>query len=510
MATTSRGRERVQKNERGIAVAECEVRGGRCEGWYAEKEMGVIKREWRESAEGDQPPRAGAERGVGGAPRGGSSPARRPEAPAAPGGGVRDSLLAAGAADGLSSSPAPPAATALSDALRRPPPPPAPLLPPKSLLPSSLAASNSPTSALANWRLRTALSSWAMRPTGPARSRIALSRSRRDGRRDRASKRALVRRRRVRRTRAAGVRSSRRETRRARKPLCTARVAAREGEVRRIWSGVGGAPERSGEEYESEKGGSRHLVQRLEEAVKDGVLGLAEEAHEGVDRRLLEQALGNALRLVLQPVRGGGQTARSSVRCQEPSQVRRGAHQTRMASSAGLTQKASRRSCTYSATPSCCHSLRVAPQPAPSASHTPRAHIKMESNQSHAQLPRLLARVRKVAQERQRKLLEGRAVLYDALQERDGARRGCVDLAGLAEPAQVEEGVDGVVLDVLLGVVRCSTRQPSGSEAPATREARDALRRGARGASAPGSRRASRSRRRAAAGRARRATSTGF
>ena len=53
-----------------------------------------------------------------------------------------------------------------------------------------------------------------------------------------------------------------------------------------------------------EAGGKRgtYLVQRLEEGVKDGALGPAEEAHERVDGGLLEKALADPSRFILQPV----------------------------------------------------------------------------------------------------------------------------------------------------------------------------------------------------------------
>lgn len=57
--------------------------------------------------------------------------------------------------------------------------------------------------------------------------------------------------------------------------------------------------------------------------------------------------------------------------------------------------------------------------------------------------------MRKVAEDWQGELLEGRVVADDRLQKRNRTGRCCFSLAGLAEAAQVEESVDGVVLNLL-------------------------------------------------------------
>jgi len=172
-----------------------------------------------------------------------------------------------------------------------------------------------------------------------------------------------------------------------------------------------------------------------------------------------------------------------------------------MASRAGLTQKASVSRRRYSAMPSCCHSLQVFC----SRKRRSTCSSGRKERERDAQSPRRLAGVRAVAQDGQRELLEGRVVVDDLLQERDGACCGRLGLAGFAEAAQVEEGVDGVVLDLLRAA---ATSERSALMRRCRQREEDVLRRGDRGRSGRGARRASRSRRPAEAARARRAAST--
>jgi hypothetical protein len=74
---------------------------------------------------------------------------------------------------------------------------------------------------------------------------------------------------------------------------------------------------------------------------------------------------------------------------------------------------------------------------------------KREKKKVDAQLSRPLPRMRKVAQNRQRKLLQRRVVPHDPLQQGDRPRRGGFGLTFGRETAEVEESVDGVVLDFL-------------------------------------------------------------
>lgn len=60
-----------------------------------------------------------------------------------------------------------------------------------------------------------------------------------------------------------------------------------------------------------------------------------------------------------------------------------------------------------------------------------------------------LARMRKVAQDRECKLLERGVALDDGLEDRDRAGDGRFFLSVSAQSAQVEERVDDVVLDLL-------------------------------------------------------------
>lgn len=68
---------------------------------------------------------------------------------------------------------------------------------------------------------------------------------------------------------------------------------------------------------------------------------------------------------------------------------------------------------------------------------------------THLQLAACLARLRKVAQHRQCKLLEGRIACYDALQKRNSASDSSFFLSDFRKPAQIEERIDDMILDIL-------------------------------------------------------------
>lgn len=146
-----------------------------------------------------------------------------PPAPSSATSGNPDSEAALLEWDGLAPAPPPPPPSAATT--------PTPALLSKLLFASSFVLLNSALKLFANCRLNTALSSSANLATIPPEvsTLTALSRSRRSVR---ASKRVLVMRRRVRRTKGLEE-SSRREMMRFRKPDCTARREERCGEVRR-------------------------------------------------------------------------------------------------------------------------------------------------------------------------------------------------------------------------------------------------------------------------------------